>query len=354
MKRLFYSFLFITIFAGISFLLWIQIQRYSPYSITNIELKNPVDKAINYGDSIGILLWNISYGGMPAEMDFFYSGGTKIALEESAYQKNIEGLFSEISNYKDRTDIFLFHKVDTSSKRSYHINQYKEIQKLLPNYESAFCLNFANPFIPVPLDKPIGSVYSGMLMLSKVHTVLNQRISFSIKKKYYWPKRLFTAQKCMSISAYSAGNKMLYIINTHLDSYDFQGEIRLAQLKQVEKIADSLYKLGNYVVVAGGWNMNPPGFMKYRIKNGYKGNPSFPEINSSLYFKNWQFEYNSKIPTSRSLKEAYRHGAINTFIKDFFICSPNTIIMFNETIGQEFTWSDHHPVYLRILLLPEL
>jgi len=349
-KRLFYSFLFIAILVGISFLFWIQSQRYSPSSVSRVEVKKPVDGSINSGASIGILLWNISYGGMPAGMDFFYSGGTKIALEESAYHKNIKGILSEIFNFKDSTDIFLFHKVDTASKRSYHTNQYHEIQKLLPEYESSFCLNFANPFIPVPLDKPIGSVYSGMLTLSKFHADSTKRIAFSTKQKYYWPKRLFTAQKCMSITEYPINNKKLFIVNVHLDSYDFRGEIRLAQLKQVERTADSLYKLGNYVVVAGGWNMNPPNFKKYRIKYGYKGSPSFPEIDDSLYFKNWQFEYNRKIPTSRSLKDAYRHGAINTFIKDFFICSPNTIVLFSETIGQEFVWSDHHPVYLRINL----
>ena len=109
--------------------------------------------------------------------------------------------------------------------------------------------------------------------------------------------------------------------------------------------------MGHYVMVAGGWNMNPPAFKKYRIKGGYKGNPAFPEIDSSRYFKGWQFVYDRKIPTNRTIQEAYRHGTINTTIKDFFVCSPNLIILKIQTIDQRFKYSDHQPVYLRVWLL---
>ncbi|NOR87458.1 MAG: hypothetical protein GQ527_07605, partial [Bacteroidales bacterium] len=113
-----------------------------------------------------------------------------------------------------------------------------------------------------------------------------------------------------------------------------------------------LYKQGHYVLIAGGWNMNPPGYKKYRISYGYKGNPAFPEIDSSKYFNQWVFPYATSIPTSRTLKEAYRHGAINTTIKDFFICSPNVSILSFSTVNQKFEYADHQPIYLRILLLP--
>lgn len=350
-KKLSYFLIALVFLLNAGYISWIQFRRYAPASISNIQVHNTSNGSLKYGDSLGIMLWNISYGGMPDEMDFFYSGGTQIILDQSTTETNFKNILSKITDYKDSTDIFLFHKVDTSSKRSYGVNQIKEIQQTLTAYEAAYCLNFSNPFIPVPLDQPIGQVYSGMLSMSKTKSNEHKRVSFN-SKEYYWPKKLFTAQKCISIASYPLEKKKLYVLNAHLNSYDYQGEIRLEQLKQVEHIADSLYKLGNYIVIAGGWNMNPPGYKKYRIRYGYKGKPAFPELDSTGVFSNWQIQYNASIPTSRTLKDAYRHGAINTTIKDFFICSPNINILRSSTVNQQFEYSDHQAVYLRILLLP--
>jgi len=333
------------------FLYHIQSERYSPNKIIEIESFHHQSRHLKYGDSLNILMWNISYGGMPQQMDFFYSGGTRIRVDKKTAQNNFHEILKRISNYKDSIDIFLFHKVDTASKRSYYMHQYQQIQHILPEYESAFCINFSNPYIPVPLDKPIGQLHSGMLNMSKIHADSYQRIALD-SKEYYWPKKLFTAQKCISSSSFPIGQTHLYILNVHLSSYDYQGEIRLSQLKEIEKLADSLYKANNYVIVAGGWNMNPPGFKKYRISYGYKGKPTYPEIDSAIYFSGWKFEYDTKIPTSRSLKESYRHSAINTTIKDFFICSPNINILMTNTTDQQFLLSDHQAVLLQILLLP--
>lgn len=350
-KSLIIAILFLIIL-GIGFLSWVQYFRYYPRQVSSLFAQNKIEKSIEIGDSLGILMWNISYGGMPSEMDFFYSGGDKIQLNERKSKENFQNILDKITEYRDSTDVFLFQKIDTVSTRSYHKNQYFEIQNKLPEYESSFCLNFSVPYIPVPLNDPIGAVHSGLLSMSKFGMNEYQRISLN-DKEYFWPKKLFTAQKCIQLLSTDVGNKKLHVLHVHLNSYDFQGEIRLAQLAQVERIADSLFQRGDYVVIAGGWNMSPPGFQKYKIRYGYKAKPAFPEIDSSVYFENWKFEYNPIFPTSRSLAEEYRHGAINTSIKDFFICSPNVTILKVNTDHNEFKWSDHHAVYLRILLLPE-
>lgn len=295
------------------------------------------------------MLWNISYGGMPAEMDFFYSGGSQLMLSEKRSLENFSELKTQIKAAKDSLDIILLHKVDTSSKRSYYMNQPEQLHHTLFEFEYSYCLNYSVPYIPVPLNKPLGEIHSGMMTLSRFSAEKTLRIPLT-HKTYNWPKRLFTAQKCMSLTSFSVGNQFLHIINAHLNSYDFQGEIRLAQLQKIWEVADSLEKRGDYVIIGGGWNMNPPGFQKYRIKQGYLGKPSFPEIDSSKYFSGWKFDHRMDIPTSRSLREAYRHGAISTSIKDFFICSPNIGILEANTADQLFENSDHQAVFLQVYL----
>lgn len=336
-----------TIFiAVLSFFSWIQFHEYHPQG--KLRVVDPTSGKV--GDSLGILLWNISYGGMPAEMDFFYSGGVRIQLEEDKSKANFQNILETIESYKDSTDVFLFHKVDSASKRAYGINQVEEIQRRLDGYESVYCPNFAVPYIPVPLDQPLGKVYSGMLSLSSKGAKSHQRIALN-DKDFYWPKKLFTAKKCMDIAKYTVNDGSLYIINVHLNSYDYMGEIRLAQLQEVEAVAKQLYEEGNYVIIGGGWNMNPPYFKQYKISYDYKGKVAFPEVDAKKHFEGWKFEYQKTIPTSRTLTEAYRHSALNTTIKDFFICSPNVNILRASTVGQKFEFSDHHPIYLRVLLL---
>ena len=323
--------------------------RYNPKDREPLLIENHQKKKLAEAGTLNLLLWNISYGGMPDKMDFFFSGGTQTQLKESLYRQNFSEILHQIDLAKDSIDVFLFHKIDSSSKRSYLENQHQKLKESLADFESVFCLNYAVPFIPVPLNKPIGELHSGMLSMSKLASNKSTRIALE-NKKYYWPKNLFTAQKCMSVHSFPFGGKQLFVINVHLNSYDFKGEIRLSQLESISKFADSLYQEGHFIIIGGGWNMNPPGFKKHQISYGYKGHPIYPEIDQSAFFKDWLIAYDPEIPTSRSLHDAYRHGAINTSIKDFFICSPNVSLLEVKAIDQQFRWSDHHPVYLKVFL----
>lgn len=341
----------ITGFGVLLFFFWIQFSRFHTDIITDIEIHNHQEKKLQSDQVLNLMLWNISYGGMPSEIDFFYSGGSKLMIREDVYKRNINEILKQINEARDSADFIFLHKVDTSSKRSYFDHQFEKIKQTLPEFESSFCLNFSVPYIPVPLDQPIGEVHSGMLTLAKYGAVSSYRIPLN-SRNYYWPKRLFTAQKCMSLSSYSLEKNQLHLINVHLSSYDFEGTYRLAQLKQIWQIADSLEKRGDYVIVAGGWNMNPPGFKKYRIKNGYLGKPAYPQIDSTKYFINWKFEYRMDLPTSRDLRNSYRHGAIGSTIKDFFICSPNISILEVNTVNQKFKNADHQAVSMSLFLMP--
>lgn len=344
----------LVLFIGVAvFIIWIQLARHSLEDVRDITIFNHQAENIHKGQIISLMLWNISYGGMPAEMDFFYSGGIDLMVSEKRYFENFRKIKTKLNAACDSIDMLLIQKVDTSSKRSYFDNQFVQLSSELDKFEYSYCLNFSVPYIPVPLDQPIGEVHSGMMTMSKFKSRDSKRIGLD-SKTYFWPKRLFTAQRCMSVHSYkvNGSDKQLHILNVHLDSYDYQGKFRLQQLQQLWEYADSLENKGDYIIAGGGWNMNPPGFKKYRIKNGYLGKPSFPEIDSSKFFSGWKFDYRYDIPTSRSLKEAYRHGAISTTIKDFFICSPNISVLEVNTANQLFENSDHQAIYLEVFLKP--
>ncbi|OYT15867.1 MAG: hypothetical protein B7C24_10720, partial [Bacteroidetes bacterium 4572_77] len=222
----------------LGFLFFIQLSSFQADKKAVIPIANKQKAQIRPGDSLSVLLWNISYAGMPESMDFFYSGGINLKPNKELVKLNFEHILQQLSAFETTTDIFLLHKVDSNSKRSNYMNQNIEIAQRFPQYESSFCINFSNPFIPVPLNEPIGEVHAGMMSLSRKKAAFAQRIPLKTPKDYYWPKKLFTAQRCLSLMQFSVGEKELYIINTHLESYDFKGEMRLQQLKIVEELAD--------------------------------------------------------------------------------------------------------------------
>ena len=66
-------------------------------------------------DSLSILCWNIGYGGLGDDMDFFYDGGTQVRTSRERTLANIDGIIAEIRRHSP--DIILLQEVDESSRR---------------------------------------------------------------------------------------------------------------------------------------------------------------------------------------------------------------------------------------------
>ena len=66
----------------------------------------------------------------------------------------------------------------------------------------------------------------------------------------------------------------------------------------------------------------------------------------------WKFETDASKPTSRLLNEVYSGNYDNTqlYVIDGFLISPNIEKKSVETIENNFSYSDHHPVKIKIEL----
>ncbi len=81
-----------------------------------------------------------------------------------------------------------------NSKRSYYINEAKEIGKLLRNYGLTEVVNYKVPYVPFPLSKPLGKVISGMLTMSQYCPELARRCAFPQIASF--PQKLFLLDRC--------------------------------------------------------------------------------------------------------------------------------------------------------------
>ncbi|MFR4763926.1 MAG: endonuclease, partial [Anaerococcus obesiensis] len=126
---------------GILILLsYLWIKEYRPEKIENVEIQGKGDKNPEIGKSYTIMTWNIGYGGLDKDTDFFMDGGKMVfPINKSHVEKSINHIIN--SSEKMDADIKFFQEVDINSKRTYHINEYEKIRKkLLGN--TTFALNF--------------------------------------------------------------------------------------------------------------------------------------------------------------------------------------------------------------------
>jgi len=299
-------------------------------------------------DELTLLSWNIGYGGLGKEMDFFYEGGKQVRPPLENVHKYFGGIKKFLETNKE-TDFILLQEIDVKAKRSYWQNQVQVLGKILENHDYVFAKNYDVPFVPVPITQPMGKVLAGQVTFSLYNPATSERVSFP--GDLGWPNSLFLLDRCYVIQRFiTANDKVLVVINTHNSAFD-KGEKRKQQLDLLKSAALKEFQSGNYVVIGGDWNLNPPDFDSTQIKNGdlASNNPA-GNIQHDLFPANWTWAYDKTKPTNRFVNTSYSHGKTQTTIIDFFLLSPNIELLEVNTVDLNFEHSDHNPVKIKIIL----
>jgi len=329
-------------------LLLVTIFDFKPAPKKRIEIENPLPSVKLQSNTLQLMSWNIGYCGLGKEMDFFYDAGKMVRPDQASYEK----YFSKVRDFLDQNkslDFILLQEVDAFSKRSYRNNQVGLLANDLNQFCHSFAKNYDVPFVPLPPNNPMGRVKSGLLSFAKTTPFEAERISFP--GNFAWPKSLFMLDRCFLVQRFkSFGNKDLVLINTHNSAFD-DGQLRRRQLEVLKKFVLNEYDNGNYVIVGGDWNQNPPGYMPEEITSGNLATIN-DQGNIPVDFmpSGWTWAYDPKNPTNRSVEFAYKPLSTQTSIIDFFLLSPNIKLNKVNCINLDFEASDHNPVLMNINL----
>lgn len=302
--------------------------------------------------------WNLGYGGLGEESDFFYdhgnmffSGARMVRPSRELVEKNIAGdtLFARST----RSDFFLFQEVDYRAKRSYGINQFEEIKEVLPGYAAYFSPNYKVSRVPIPLFEPwraYGQVLSGLATYSRFQPI--ESIRYQLPGSFNWPTRIFQLDRCAALHRYPVANgKQLVVINIHLSAYDADGALKKEQMAFLQKLLLAEYEKGNYVLVGGDWNLCPPYFRFDGFMPGNTQGYSQINIEDNWMPAGWNWAYDPRLPTNRKVRTPYKAGESFITIIDFFLTSPNIKLRTIKAIDQQFRYSDHQPVWVEVELL---
>lgn len=327
---------------------FIIVTDYKPENKVSLEVKNNKEIVIKKSGIVSIITYNIGYGGMDKYQDFFMDGGkgSRSSSREKTLE-NIEGVraFAKLEN----PDIILFQEVDKKATRSFSVNEVDYLSERLQGYSSAYAINYRVPWVPVPINKPLGAVQSGLLTLSKYK--INSATRYQYPGTEPFLKQLFDLDRCYLETRLAVDNgKELIIINTHLSAFDKGGEIRKQQLAILKSHIKKEYSKGNYVIVGGDWNHNLPG----TNPSSFVAVQEVPEwlqtIPEDFTPKGFKWGIDSLNPTNRTVDIPYRVGVNYLSIIDGFLVSPNVEITKVEGANCNFEFSDHNPVKLLISL----
>ncbi len=322
----------------------------TPVDVLHGELQDTIRDSV-----LTFITWNVGYGGLGAESDFFYDSGAllsrghMIRSPRNLVEKNIDGLEQFMAQTK--ADFFLLQEVDRNSKRSYFADMLDSAHSAKPDYYAGFAVNYQVQRVPVPFLEPwrvYGKVRSGLGTLSRYSPGLGLR--YQLPGSFSWPTRIFQLDRCVAMHRYPvAGGKELVVFNIHNSAYD-DGSLKAQQLGFLKDLFASEYERGNYVIAGGDWNQCPPYFPFNTFRPEDTDGYSQENIPAEFLPADWQWIYDPQVPTNRKSRDPYVPGETFVTLIDFFLISPNVQALQVRGLNQQFAYSDHQPVYLEISL----
>ncbi len=342
---------FILKFAAIIIILFVLFVAYASISdykpeVTELIFESEIPDTLDINKALSLMIWNIGYCGLSDDMDFFYDGGKQVRTSKENVFENFEFVKSTLKN-NDSLDFILLQEVDLHSKRSYYINELDSFTHILQGFYNYFSKNYDVTFVPSPVTNPLGRVKSGLVSFTKYNPKSVKRYSFP--GNYSWPVKLFMLDRCFLVKRFPTSNqKEIIIINTHNSAYD-DGSLKKQQMEYLKTFLLEEFNKGNYIIVGGDWNQNPPDIDYTDIKENsptkrFVLNP----INVDYLPENWTWFYDPETPTNRYLNKPYQKGKTITPIIDFYLISPNIIPVSIKTQNFDFKYTDHQPVISKI------
>jgi endonuclease/exonuclease/phosphatase family metal-dependent hydrolase len=263
------------------------------------------------------------------------------------YENYRQAILKRIISF-DTTAFILLQEVDTLSRRSYYENQFRSITQSMPSFRSYFGVNY-DSWVPVPPQRPMGKVKSGLVTLSKFLPSTVKRVSF--ESSYSWPMRLFQLKRCYLETRYNTTDgKELVLINTHNSAFDDAASLREKELNTLRSRMLDEYAKGNYVIIGGDWNQNPASFDSTFVLTTYKSKTIKPGIPEDFTPEGWKYAYDPLHTTNRDVNIPYTEGETITSLIDFFVISPKVNLQYVKTVQTGFVEADHQPVVMRVVL----
>ena len=328
---------------------WLTATEFNPAPVEAAEVTRAGDvDTLKGGNSLTVLSWNVGYGGLGKDSDFFMDGGKDArSADEATVKAYLGGISAAIE--ESGADLVLLQEVDSDSSRTYGIDERSFLDRGMSC--ETYAMNYSCPFVPVPVP-PIGKVHSGLYTMTD-DLIIDRAERISLPCPFSWPLRIANLKRCLLVSylPIEGSEKQLVLVNLHLEAYD-DGAGKIAQTKQLREFITGEYEKGNYVIAGGDFNQVFPGSLEH-YPNTHPENWEPGVLDADLLPAGWTLAYDLTTPTCRLLNQPYDPADLEGtqyYVIDGLILSPNVELKNVETLDAGFANSDHNPVRLEVVL----
>ena len=341
----------IVVLAAAGLVAFLSVTEFKPAERVAAEVEGKAQKTLAEGGSFRIVTWNVGYGALGDNADFFMDGGTHVYTADANRVKlNVAGILEDLAGLEP--DIIFLQEVDRDSARSRHIDEYELMQSIQIDKQSSFANNFKVAFLPFPIP-PIGKVDSGLATFSAYPVAESERVQLPIP--FSWPVRMANLKRCVLVSRVpvEGTDRELVLMNLHLEAYD-SGEGKIAQTKMLAQLLQAEAEKGSYVIAGGDFNQIFSSADTDAYPNlGGEWTPGLIDVGAIE--GDWQFLMDDSVPTCRSLRTPLA-GAdpdpskFQYYLIDGFIVSGNLQVDSFATQDMGFVNTDHNPVLMQVTL----
>ncbi len=340
----------VAVVAFLILILVLTVTEYKPDATEELDVNGEGSVSVQTGDTLSVLTWNLGYGALGDNADFFMDGGSMVnTADTERVQENMAAINDELAALDP--DVVFLQEVDRNSKRSHGIDELELIRGAQSGYCDIFANNYKVAYVPYPLPT-IGKVDSGIVTLSKYEVKDAKRVALPCPFSY--PIRTANLKRCLTISRVpvEGSDRELVLVNLHLEAYD-DGEGKAAQTQMLQEILQQEVENGNYVIAGGDFNQIFSGVNTdaYPMISEDLWQPG--EIDTDAFGDDLQFQTDNRAPSCRSLDQPYAgadHSQFQYYLIDGFIVSSNVSVESVETQDLEFKNSDHNPILMKVKL----
>ena len=340
-----------SLFFFLILLIWLSIREYKPEETESVTIEGKGSRTLSEGDSLRVTSWNIGYGGLDQDHDFFMDGGKDVRPKsEDVIRTNLDGITRQIEELN--SDVYFLQETDVDSKRSYHVNEYAHLAEAFPEFENTFAPNYKKYYVPYPLPT-IGKVEAAFVSLN----------SFSASESEDRPPdSLFLACPSRTAETLSSGQSSSRFRN---------GKGTGAGQSAPEATTAEKAKSPRQNFLSNFWNRNMQKEIMLTSPAETSTRPSPGKIWSSTRSsilicgpqgflicpacpRDWILAEDHTVPSCRLLNQPYDPESPDTqfYIIDGFLLSPNLTLEEVKTTDAGFRYADHNPVTIQVRLAP--
>ncbi|WP_051545106.1 endonuclease/exonuclease/phosphatase family protein [Butyrivibrio sp. MC2021] len=335
---------------------YLTVDEYKPEEVEKLTPSGEKGDKVVLGKEYTIETWNVGYGALGDNADFFMDGGKMVntATKERVYY-NLDGMIAQIN--ADDPDFLFLQELDRSSTRAHFVD---ELQYFDDNGsagmfsgQNLYASNFRVAFLPYPIP-PIGKVECGLGTFSSCLVGDAERVSLPCP--YSWPVSTMNLKRCLMIARcpIEGTDDELVLINLHLEAYD-DGSGKIAQTRMLKELMLNEINTGDYVIAGGDFNQifNHLDYSEYpQLEGMWK--PGV--INIDDFGDKIDFYTGDNAPSCRSLDRVLETAAsrdpkdFQYYLIDGFLVSSNISVNEIATRDIGFEYSDHNPIVMKFTL----